>query len=183
METNTIKSKTEVRRLDPSETHEKRSEMVIVDVRTPAEFQELHIEGSVSSPLSDFDAGEAIRLADAAAVGCVLVCLSGGRAQQAAQTLLRSGMTPERIHLLEGGIQAWESRGLPLIRGKKAISLERQVRIAAGALVVMGAALGFFVNPVWIGISAFVGLGLVFAGITDTCGMGMLLARMPWNQR
>jgi hypothetical protein len=62
------------------------------------------------------------------------------------------------------------------------ISLERQVRIAAGALVLIGAALGAFVSPYWIGLSAFVGAGLVVAGITDTCGMGMLLARMPWNQ-
>jgi hypothetical protein len=62
------------------------------------------------------------------------------------------------------------------------MSLERQVRIAAGSLVVVASALGFFVSPYWIGLAAFVGAGLVFAGITDTCGMGMLLARMPWNQ-
>ena len=67
-------------------------------------------------------------------------------------------------------------------RGKKAISLERQVRIAAGSLVVLGAVLGGFVHIGFIGLSAFVGAGLVFAGMTDTCGMGMILARMPWNQ-
>ena len=77
---------------------------------------------------------------------------------------------------------AWDQAGLPVVRGRKAISLERQVRIAAGLLVVTGSALGYFVNPVWIGLAAFVGAGLAFAGITDTCGMGMLLARMPWNQ-
>lgn len=77
---------------------------------------------------------------------------------------------------------AWEAAGLPVVRGKKAISLERQVRIAAGLLVLLGAILGFFVNPSFIGISAFVGAGLVFAGITDTCGMAMMLAKMPWNQ-
>ena len=71
--------------------------------------------------------------------------------------------------------------GLPVARGKKAISLERQVRIAAGSLVLLGAALSF-VHPAFIGVSAFVGAGLVFAGITDTCGMGMILARMPWNR-
>ena len=69
-----------------------------------------------------------------------------------------------------------------MIRGKKAISLERQVRIAAGSLVLTGVILGLFVHPAFFGLSAFVGGGLVFAGITDTCGMGMLLARMPWNQ-
>ena len=68
------------------------------------------------------------------------------------------------------------------VRSEKAISLERQVRIVAGLLVLLGTALGWFVHPAFIGLSAFVGAGLVFAGITDTCGMGMILARMPWNQ-
>lgn len=72
--------------------------------------------------------------------------------------------------------------GLPVVRGKKAVSLERQVRITAGSLVLIGAILGYFVHPYWIGLSAFIGAGLAFAGITDTCGMGMMLARMPWNQ-
>jgi hypothetical protein len=72
--------------------------------------------------------------------------------------------------------------GLPVVRGKKAISLERQVRIAAGLLVLLGALLGWLVHPALVGLSAFVGAGLVFAGVTDTCGMGLLLARMPWNQ-
>jgi hypothetical protein len=71
---------------------------------------------------------------------------------------------------------------LTVVRGKKAISLERQVRIAAGLLVLVGAALGAFIHPAWIGLAAFVGAGLVFAGVTDTCGMGLLLARMPWNR-
>ena len=80
-------------------------------------------------------------------------------------------------------MQAWEAEGLPLNRGRKMMSLERQVRIAAGALVFTGALLGYFVNPAWIALSGFVGAGLIFAGITDTCGMGMLIARMPWNNR
>jgi hypothetical protein len=84
---------------------------------------------------------------------------------------------------MEGGMQAWESAGLEVIKGRRTISLERQVRIAAGALVFFGSALGYFVNPAWIGLSAFVGGGLVFAGVTDTCGMAMILARMPWNNR
>jgi hypothetical protein len=67
-------------------------------------------------------------------------------------------------------------------RGKKAMSLERQVRILAGFLTFTGAALGFFVHPYFVGLSAFIGAGLMFAGITDTCGMGMMLAKMPWNQ-
>jgi rhodanese-related sulfurtransferase len=83
---------------------------------------------------------------------------------------------------VEGGTLAWEKAGLPVVRGKKAMSLERQVRIAAGSLVLIGTVLGAFVHPYALGLAGFVGAGLVFAGITDTCGMGMLLARMPWNQ-
>ncbi len=88
----------------------------------------------------------------------------------------------DNIVNVDGGTSAWEAAGLPVVRGKKAMSLERQVRIAAGFLVFLGAALGYFVNPAWIGLSAFVGAGLMFAGITDTCAMGMMIAKMPWNQ-
>ena len=83
---------------------------------------------------------------------------------------------------MEGGTSAWQSAGLPVVKGKQVMSLERQVRIAAGALVVLGAVIGHFVHPGGFALSAFVGAGLVFAGITDTCGMGMLIARMPWNR-
>jgi rhodanese-related sulfurtransferase len=109
-----------------------------------------------------------------------VICRSGNRARQACEKLIAAGYT--NVVNVEGGTQAWEQAGLPLVRGKQAISLERQVRIAAGSLVLSGALLGYFAHPYWIGLAAFVGAGLVFAGITDTCGMGMLLARMPWNQ-
>jgi rhodanese-related sulfurtransferase len=97
----------------------------------------------------------------------------------AAEKLMASGLP--NLSVLEGGVLAWETAGLRLIRGTKVISLERQVRIAAGSLMFIGAALGYFVNPNWIALSGFVGAGLVFAGVTDTCAMGMLIARMPWN--
>jgi rhodanese-related sulfurtransferase len=83
---------------------------------------------------------------------------------------------------VEGGTQSWVQARLPVVRGKKAISLERQVRIVAGLLVLIGALLSYFARPYWIALPTAVGAGLVFAGITDTCGMGMLLAKMPWNQ-
>ena len=88
---------------------------------------------------------------------------------------------------VEGGTAACDTAGMPVIRGRKAMSLERQVRIAAGTLVAVGAALAAFGPDVsWqrigAGLAGFVGCGLVFAGVTDTCGMAMLLARMPWNQ-
>ena len=83
---------------------------------------------------------------------------------------------------VEGGTSAWDEAGLPVERGKEAVSLERQVRIAAGFLVFVGTTLGVVHHEYWLGIPAFVGAGLMFAGITDTCGMGMMLAKMPWNQ-
>ena len=88
----------------------------------------------------------------------------------------------EKVVNVEGGTSAWNGAGLPVITGKNVMSLERQVRIAAGSLVVIGAAVGHFVHPGGFALSTFVGAGLVFAGVTDTCGMGMLIARMPWNR-
>ncbi len=149
-------------------------------MRTPAEFEEKHIAGSVLRPLGGLEVEDISRLA-AGKDACVLICRSGGRASQAAERLKSAGIPSLRV--LEGGVQAWESIGLPLNRGRRTMSLERQVRIAAGSLVLVGAALGFFVHPAWIALSAFVGAGLVFAGLTDTCGLAMLIARMPWNQR
>jgi rhodanese-related sulfurtransferase len=109
-----------------------------------------------------------------------VICRSGSRGKQACEKFLAAGYT--NVVNVEGGTQAWDQAGLPVVRGKKVISLERQVRIAAGLLVLLGAILGFVVHPYFIGLAAFVGAGLTFAGITDTCGMGMLLAKMPWNQ-
>jgi hypothetical protein len=84
--------------------------------------------------------------------------------------------------VLGGGLEAWEDAGLPLKRGAQGVSLERQVRIAAGLLVTLGVLLGFLLHPGFFVLSALVGGGLVFAGVTDTCGMAMLLANMPWNR-
>ena len=86
--------------------------------------------------------------------------------------------------VVEGGTEAWIAAGLPVSRGvAKVISLERQVRIVAGTLVLTGVLLAYFVHPAFVGISAFVGAGLIFAGVTDWCGMGLLLAKLPWNTR
>ena len=167
-----------VGRVAPAEVASRRA--FLLDVRTPAEFEEAHIEGSVLRPLSNLDVAEVARLL-AGREECILVCRSGNRARQAAEKLVSSGIGSVKV--LEGGVQAWEASGLPLRRGQRTISLERQVRIAAGTLVLAGVLLGYFVHPAWIALSAFVGAGLVFAGIADTCGMGLLLARMPWNTR
>ena len=88
----------------------------------------------------------------------------------------------ENAVVVEGGLQAWMDAGLPVIRGKNVMSLERQVRIAAGTLVFVGTILSVGLSPWWLILPGFVGAGLVFAGLTDTCGMGMLIAKMPWNR-
>ncbi len=164
----------------PRQVNEQQSDSLLLDVRTPAEFEEVHVQGAINHPLTDLNS-EYVRNLMAGKRTCVLICRSGGRARQAAEKLAASGLP--NLQIMFGGMQAWESEGLQVIRGRKTISLERQVRIAAGSLVFIGSVLGYLVSPAWIALSAFVGAGLVFAGVTDTCGMAMVLARMPWNTR
>jgi len=180
MNNQTTTKKSDIRLVGVQETRDATSDALLLDVRTPVEYEEAHIDGSVLHPLTELDADKVRALAEGRS-SCVVICRSGNRAKQAAEKLMAAGIAS--VHVLDGGVMAWESAGQPLNRGKAAMSLERQVRIAAGALVFIGALLGYFVNPAWIALSGFVGAGLVFAGITDTCGMGMLIARMPWNNR
>jgi len=145
----------------------------------------VHVDFAHNIPLDRLDAQA---VAAVAAHGPVyFVCKSGNRSQKACEKLLAAGL--KDVVSVEGGTAACEAAGVPVVRGKKAMSLERQVRIAAGAMVAIGAALAAFgpeapVNwqAIGAGLAGFVGCGLVFAGITDTCGMAMLIARMPWNQ-
>ena len=150
----------------------------IVDVRTPAEFGEVHLEGARLIPLDKLD-GKGLA-SDHAKGSLYLMCGSGKRATQAAKQLCAAGHGD--VIVVEGGMQGCEAAGIEVNRGRKVMSLERQVRIAAGFLVFLGAVLSM-VNPWFVLLSGFVGAGLMFAGITDTCGMGMLIAKMPWNQR
>lgn len=152
----------------------------LIDVRTPVEFREVHVPFARNLPLDQLDSASIVNDRKGSFAALYVICKSGGRGKQACEKLMNAGC--ENVVNVEGGTTAWEQAGLPVMRGKKAMSLERQVRIAAGTLVFIGSILGAFVHPYWIGLSAFVGAGLVFAGVTDTCGMGMLIARMPWNQ-
>ena len=153
----------------------------LIDVRTPVEFREVHVSFARNVPLDRLNPQALMNARNGVSdQPLYVICRSGNRANQACERIVAAGFT--NIVNVAGGTLAWEQAGLPVTRGKKAISLERQVRIAAGLLVLTGAALGYFVDLNWIGLSAFVGAGLAFAGITDTCGMGMLLARMPWNK-
>jgi rhodanese-related sulfurtransferase len=153
----------------------------LIDVRTPPEFREVHVEFARNVPLDQLDP-EAIMRARNGSAGepLYVICQLGGRSQQACEMFQKKGFS--NVVSVEGGTKACEKTDLPLVRGKKAISLERQVRIVAGSLVLVGVILGWQVHPAFYGLSAFIGGGLLFAGLSDTCGMGMMLARMPWNK-
>lgn len=153
----------------------------LIDVRTPREFQEIRVEYACNLPLDAIDPAEAMMSRKHPDAGPLyIICRSGGRGRQACQKFITAGF-PAVVNV-EGGTLAWAEAGLPVVRGKKAVSLERQVRIAAGLLVVLGTLLGWLGHPAFLGLSAFVGAGLIYAGVTDRCGMGLLLARMPWNR-
>lgn len=153
----------------------------LIDVRTPLEFQEVHVDIARNVPLDRLDPSALMAARNGASQEPLyVVCKSGGRGRQACEQFHRAGFT--NVFNVEGGTEACVHAGLPVVRGKKVMSLERQVRIAAGSIVLLGVILGWLAHPAFYGLSAFVGAGLIFAGITDTCGMGLLLARMPWNQ-
>lgn len=153
---------------------------ILLDVRTPSEFSARRAVGARNIPLDAIPATiEAGGLSKDATI-CVL-CEKGGRAAIAAEHLLKAGH--HAVHVVAGGTEAWALGGLPVEgSGQKVISIERQVRIGAGSLVLTGVILGLLVNPAFFALAAFVGAGLVFAGVTDWCGMGLLLARAPWNK-
>ena len=148
---------------------------LVVDVRLPAEYRAVHVAPSVLLPLD-----EVARRRDELPRGreLVLVCRTGARARLAAAEL-----TGFRIRVLEGGIVAWQEAGYPVVEGKAHMSLERQVRIVAGALACIGGLLAVAISP-WFGVlPAFVGAGLAYAGVTDRCGMATVLAKLPYNRR
>jgi rhodanese-related sulfurtransferase len=150
----------------------------LVDVRSHTEFQAGHIPGAVNIPLDQIES----RLGDLSdAYPIVLICQAGKRARMAAALLDPCG---RQLSVLEGGTSAWEKSGLPLIVSTKTRwSLERQVRLGAGIMVLTGIISSLLWNPVWLYLAGFAGLGLTFAGLTDICLMGEILAKLPWNSQ
>jgi rhodanese-related sulfurtransferase len=148
-----------------------------IDVRSPGEYASGHIPGAVNIPMEQIEA----RLDDLLpGVPIVLVCQAGKRARMVAGLL---DPCRKDVTVLEGGTAAWSAAGLPLVASVKSrFSLERQVRLIAGLLVLTGVLLSLTVHQYWIALAAAVGLGLTFAGLTDICLMAGLLIRMPWNQ-
>jgi len=169
--------------IDFVEVLKQQSSPVCVDVRTAAEYGGSRCRDSENLPLQDLTVeqmSEHLRQCGAdGSTEIYLICQAGKRAEMAADKL--SPSLPNPLKIVAGGVTALPDH--VLYQGNMSvISLERQVRIAAGSLVLIGVLLGALVNPAGYYLSAFVGAGLAFAGITDTCAMGMLLAKMPWNQ-
>lgn len=153
--------------------------VTLIDVREPGEYAGERIPGARLVSLSQFDPRKIPQNADTPAV---LYCQSGNRSAIAAQKLLDAGF--ERVTHLSEGIGAWKAAGYPTQSNPKApISLMRQVQIVAGSLVVAGTVLGTWVSPWFLLLSGFVGAGLVFAGVSNTCLLGRLLSYLPYNQR
>jgi rhodanese-related sulfurtransferase len=147
-------------------------------VREPAEFAARHIAGAASIPLSRLDR---VEVAPAEGEKLVLVCATGRRSGMACERLAGEG---REVYSLAGGVAAWQVAGGAIVDGAcKVIPLERQVLAIAGFLVLTGVILSAVVHPWFLGLSAFVGAGLMVAGLTGFCGMALLLARAPWNQR
>jgi sulfur dioxygenase len=159
---------------------ERPQETRLIDVRTPAEFTTLHIPGAENMPLDRLN--PAALLAQGGKDQTIYcICQTGTRSQMAAERLRAVGVR-QVVHV-DGGTNAWQGSGLPVVQGnRRTISLERQMRITAGSFIVLGVAAGALWHPAGYALSALIGLGLVYAGASNSCGMTMILARMPWNQ-
>ena len=153
----------------------------LIDVRSMMEFYEVHAVGALSAPLDTLNPKAIMESrGERASEPLYIICRSGGRSAQACQMFEKAGYS--NVVNVEGGTLAWEQAGLPVNRGqKKVISLERQVRICAGLLTLIGSLLAFW-NIGFLVVPAFIGAGLTFAGLSNTCGMGMLLTKAPWNR-
>lgn len=148
----------------------------LLDVRTLLEYQSEHIEGARHIPLDQLEA----RVDDVPeGAEVVVVCRTGIRATIAAESLARAG---RRARVLDGGMVAWRRARLPVREGRKRLAIDRQVQLIAGSMVLTGVALGTLVSPWLLALSAFFGAGLIFAGATGTCGLALMLMKLPWNR-
>ena len=150
----------------------------LIDVSSPVEFEEVHVAFARNFPI---DSPELERFMERRGRDCetplYVMCRGGVRSVKVCTKYPEAKLVD-----VEGGTRNWLECGLPVTRNKAIVSLDRQVRIAAGALTAVGTALGVFVHSYFLAVPAFVGVGLVVAGVTNTCGMAMLLTKMPWNR-
>lgn len=168
--------------LDPGTLREwfrRHRDLLVLDVRSAPEFESMHIRGSYNVPLPLLSE-HANELAARLGARVVLVCQSGVRAEQARQRLGAAGI--ETAYVLTGGAPGYAAAGGEVVRGKERWALERQVRLTAGSLVMLGLAGGRFVSPKVRMLAGAIGAGLTFSAASDTCAMGTALSAMPWNK-
>jgi rhodanese-related sulfurtransferase len=148
----------------------------LIDVRSPGEFATGHVPGAINIPLEQIET----RLADMGTQPIAVLCQSGRRAGMACESLAN---LQRDAFVVEGGTQAWIQAGNSVVASTSGKwSLERQVRLIAGMMILLGTVLSVVAAPGWVFLAMFVGAGLTFAGLTDICGMGMILAKLPWNR-
>ena len=147
----------------------------IIDVRSTAEFAAESLDGSVNIPL-DVLSNRSKEISKQAEV--FLICRSGKRAEQAAGILSKAGYS---VKILEGGLLAWRQAGLPLTKGSRGITPERQAQVLIGLAIMICAALGLWGSKLWVGVAGVLGLGTIFTALTGNCALAMLLSKAPWN--
>lgn len=157
-----------------------RTNQIIIDVRTPSEFEEAHIPGSKNIPLTDLKSALPELRETAKHHELTLVCRTQNRVKLAYDQLVANGIS--HCRMLEGGVTQWIADGKPVIRGTRGFSLEQQVRLSAGMLIVCGVILSGLVSSWFLLLPAAAGIGLIHAGWTDSCLMGMLLTTLPFNR-
>ncbi len=172
------------RTIEPQELEGLRrqgKEVELIDVRTPAEFREVHVDFARNIPLDALDPKSVMAQRNGNAdQPLYVICRSGSRGGMACQKFQSCGF--DNVVNVAGGTLGWDKAGLPVVRGPKAISLEQQVRIAAGFLAAVGSVLAWQIHPGFLVVPFGVGIGLMHAGLTNSCLMGMMLSKMPWNR-
>ncbi len=166
--------------IDPKTVAErlKAGDITLIDIRDPDEHARENIPGAISLPLSRLEEAKTQIPGDRQ---IVFHCKTGMRTTSNCDALKQH--VPGAAFVLEGGIDGWKKAGLPVKRDDKvSLEINRQVQITAGGLALLGALLAQFVHPSFIWLSGFIGAGLLFAGLSGWCGMGVFLARMPWNR-
>ena len=174
----------EVKTITPKGLWELRkggSPIELIDVRSSTEFDEVHAEIAWSVPLDGLDPTALVKARKGSSDDPLyFICKSGSRGEKAAKRLIDAGF--HNVINVEGGTSAWKEANLPIVKATRAISLDRQVRIGAGLVVGVASLLSLAIHPGYAFISLVVGIGLVYAGATNWCGMTLFLERMPWNR-
>lgn len=154
------------------------NEAILIDVREPAEHKAAHISGSVLKPLGGIccsDIPESKKK-------IIIHCQKGARGSNACEKLTQENASLE-VYNLEGGIEAWQNAGFPInSSGKKTLPLDRQVQLTIGLMVFTFSLLSYFAHPAFAFAAAFFGAGLINAGLTGWCRLGIFMAKMPWNR-